>query len=295
MDKTMAAKAENDAAAYIRSLAEERKRNAEWAEKAVRESVSVTEQEALKLHIIDYVAQDLKTLLEYTDGKIVQTSAGPVALHTSGVKTISTKGGIRHRILNLISDPNVAYLLMLLGFYGIFFELTNPGTVLPGVLGALSLILALYAFQTLPVNYAGLLLIILAIILFVLEIKVSSFGMLTLGGTASMILGSMMLFDSPLPFLRLSIKVILPAVIMTALFFSWTIYLVVKAHRRRPITGAEGLIDETGTAKTDIFHNGQALIHGEIWQAQSDIPVNAGDEIVVESVHGLKLQVRKLV
>jgi membrane-bound serine protease (ClpP class) len=182
---------------------------------------------------------------------------------------------------------------MLVGFYGIFFELTNPGAIFPGVLGALSLILALYSFQTLPVNYAGLLLILLAIVLFLLEIKVVSYGMLTLGGLVTMTLGSVMLFDSPLPFFRLSLKVILPAVILTTLFFGLTIYLVVKAYRRKPVTGTEGLTGEEGTAKTEVFHSGQVFIHGELWQAWSDDPIQPGEPVVVEMVKDLKLKVRR--
>jgi len=200
MDKTMEEKAVNDAAAYIKSLAEKRGRNAEWAEKAVRESVSVTEQEALKLNVIDVVAPDIKSLIDTIDQREVQGTAGKQIVQTKGIKIRYKEMGLRHKILDIISDPNIAYLLMLLGFYGLFFELTNPGVVLPGVLGAFSLILALYSFQTLPVNYAGLLLIILAIVLFILEIKITSFGMLTVGGIISMTIGSIMLFDSPLPF-----------------------------------------------------------------------------------------------
>lgn len=293
MDKTMAEKAVNDASAYIKSLAEKRGRNAEWAEKAVRESVSVTEQEALKLNVIDFVAPDIKSLLADIDQREVQTSAGKQVIQTKDINISYKEMGIRHKILDIISDPNIAYLLMLLGFYGIFFELTNPGVILPGVLGALALILALYSFQTLPVNYAGLLLIFLAIVLFILEIKITSYGMLTIGGLVSMTIGSIMLFDSPLPFFQLSLKVILPAVLLTTLFFSLTVYLVVKAYRRKPVTGAEGLIGLEGEARTDVHQKGQVFVHGEIWQAWSDEPVNAGEKVIVEKVENLKLKVRK--
>jgi membrane-bound serine protease (ClpP class) len=293
MDKTMSEKAENDAAAYIRSIAEKRHRNVEWAEKAVRESVSVTDKEALKLNIIDIVAPNLKTLLDSIDGKEVEVPSGKLKLHTRDAKIIRKEPGMRDKILDLISDPNVAYLLMLLGFYGIFFELTNPGAIFPGVLGALSLILALYSFQTLPVNYAGVLLIVLAIVLFILEIKVTSYGMLTLGGLISMTIGSIMLFDSPLPFFQLSLKVILPAVIITTLFFSLTVYLIIKAARRKPVTGTEGLVGLQGRAKTEIFKDGQVFVHGEIWRAWSDEPIQAGETVTVEKVEDLKLKVRR--
>lgn len=292
IDKTMAEKAVNDAAAYIKSLAEKRNRNSEWAEKAVRESVSITEKEALKLKVVDIVASDLSALLETIDRRVVETSIGKWTIKTKGVQIRYNEMSLRQKILDLISDPNVAYLLMLLGFYGIFFEFTNPGAIFPGVSGAIALILAFYSFQTLPVNYAGVLLIILAIILFILEIKVTSFGVLTIGGVISMTIGSLMLFESPLPFFKLSLKVILPTVILTALFFSVTIGLVIKAYRRKPVTGAEGLVGIKGEAKTDIHEGGRVFVHGEIWQAWSDEPIKAGEKIIVDKVENLKLKVR---
>jgi len=294
MDKTMLEKAENDAAAYIKSIAEKKGRNSEWAEKAVRQSVSITETEALKLNVIDLVSPNIDSLLKAIDGRTVETSIGKHVVKTAGVKVQHKEMGLRHEILNLISDPNVAYILMLLGFYGIFFELTNPGAIFPGVFGAISLILAFYSFQTLPVNYAGLLLIILGIILFILEITIISHGLLTIGGIISMFIGSLMLFESPQPFFRLSLTVILPAVILTALFFSLTITLAVKAYRRKPKTGAEGLIGLEGKAKTDVYKEGLVFIHGEIWKAWSEEPIKAGEKITVESVENLKLKVRPM-
>ena len=236
MDETMAEKAVNDASAYIKSLAEKRNRNAEWAENAVRESVSITAKEALESKVIDLISPDLKSLLDTIDQRTVETSTGKQTITTKGMKITRREMSFRDKVLDIISDPNIAYLLMLVGFYGIFFELTNPGSIFPGVLGVLSLILALYSFQTLPVNYAGLMLIILAIVLFILEIKVTSYGLLTVGGIISMIIGSLMLFETAMPFFKLSLKVILPAVFLTALFFGLTIYLVLKAYRRKPAT-----------------------------------------------------------
>lgn len=293
MDKTMSEKATNDAAAYIRSIAEKRGRNPEWAEKAVRESVSITETEALKLKVIDIISPDLKTLLESVDNKKVETSSGKHILKTKDIKIVHKEMSVRHKILDFISDPNVAYLLMLLGFYGIFFEMTNPGAIFPGVFGAIALILAFYSFQTLPVNYAGLLLIILAIIMFILEIKITSFGVLTIGGIISMLIGSLMLFESPLPFFKLSLKVVLPGVILTALFFFLTIRLALKAYRRKPTTGAEGLVGLEGKAKTDIHKEGMVFVHGELWKAWSDEPVKSGERVIVEKVEHLKLKVRR--
>ncbi len=293
MDKTMAEKAVNDAAAYIKSLAQKRGRNAEWAEKAVRESASITEKDALKLNVIDLVSPDLKTLLDTIDQRVVETSFGKYTVKTKGVNIQYKDMSLRHKILDIISDPNIAYLLMLLGFYGIFFELTNPGAIFPGVLGVLALILALYSFQTLPVNYAGLLLIVLAVVLFILEIKITSYGLLTIGGIISMTIGSLMLFESPLPFFKLSLKVVLPAVILTTLFFSLTIFLAVKAYRRKPVTGVEGLVGLEGEAMSDIHKDGKVFVHGEIWKAWSDEPIRAGEKVKVEKVENLKLKVRK--
>lgn len=294
MDETMAEKAVNDASAYIKSLAEKRDRNAEWAENAVRESVSITAKEALESNVIDLISPDLQSLLDTIDRRTVETSTGKHPITTKGMKITRREMSFRDKILDIISDPNIAYLLMLLGFYGIFFELTNPGVIFPGVLGVLSLILALYSFQTLPVNYAGLMLIILAIVLFVLEIKVASYGLLTVGGIISMIIGSLMLFESAMPFFKLSLTVILPAVFLTALFFGLTIYLVLKAYRRKPATGVEELIGLEGEARSDIHKKGQVFVHGELWKAWSDELVSKGDTITVEEIKNLKLKVRKI-
>lgn len=294
MDKTVAEKATNDAAAYIKSLAERRGRNAQWAENAVRKSISATETEAFKQHVIDLVSKDITSLLSDIDGMRVQTVLGEKILRTKDSRVVREELGFRHQILNVISDPNIAYILMLLGFYGLFFELTNPGSLFPGVIGGICLILAFYAFQTLPVNYAGLLLIILALILFILEVKITSHGILTIGGIISMIIGSLMLFESPAPFMKLSLTLILPSVLITALFFSVTLGLAFKAQRRKPVTGVEGLIGETGIADTDInTDGGMVSLHGERWRAYSDDPISKGDKITVYSVSGLKVKVNK--
>lgn len=294
MDKTIAEKATNDAAAYIKSIAEQRGRNMKWAEDAVRKSVSATETEALKNNIIDLVANDLNSLLLEIDGKKVKTAYGEKTLRTSGAKTVRHEIGLRHKILNLISDPNVAYILMMLGFYGLFFELTNPGAIFPGVIGGICLVLAFYSFQTLPVNYAGVLLIIIGLIMFILEVKVTSYGMLTVGGIISIILGSLMLFDSPLPFFKVSLSVIIPAAVVTALFFGLTFRLAYNAYKRKPVTGSEGLIGSEGIAKTDITPDGgMTVVHGEYWSAYSDGVIHKDEKVVVESVKGLKVKVRK--
>ncbi len=294
MDKVMSEKAANDAAAYIKSIAEQQGRNAVWAENAVRNSVSITENDALKNHVIDLVAKDVNTLLKAVDGRTVRVAGADKRIETANARVVKEQMGLRLKILNLISDPSFAYILMLLGFYGLFFELTNPGSLLPGIIGAISLVLAFYAFQTLPVNYAGLLLIIIGIALFLLEVKVTSYGLLTVSGIVSLTLGSLMLFESPMPFLRVSLSIILPAAIITALFFVFTFRLAYKAHKRKHATGSEALVGLEGIAKSDVGPlGGMVQVHGEFWSAYSESRIAKDDKVVVEAVSGLKVKIRK--
>ncbi|MGC2062996.1 MAG: nodulation protein NfeD [Thermodesulfovibrionales bacterium] len=295
MDKTMSEKAENDAAAYLQSIAEQRGRNSRWAAEAVRKSVSITETEALNEKVIDLISRDLRTLLADIDGKTVRTAFGERRLSTARAEVVRTEGGLRLKILAFITDPNVAYMLMLLGFYGLFFELSNPGAILPGIVGGICLILAFYAFQTLPVNYAGFLLILLAVGLFILEVKVISHGLLAIGGVIAMTIGSLMLFETPGSLIRLSLWVVLPAVAATALFFVVVVRLVIRAARRRATTGAEGLIGAEGVAHTDINNDeGMVSLHGELWSAHADTQIRRGERVVVGSISGLRLKVRRL-
>lgn len=294
MDKTMLKKVENDAAAYIKSIAEKRGRNAKWAEDAVRRSVSITENEALKLKVIDVIAENKDKLLGLLHGREIMTSSGKVRLDTKGVSIEELPMGLRHRILNALSNPNVAYILMILGIYGLFFELASPGAILPGVVGAICLILAFYAFQTLPVNYAGLALIILGVILFIAEIKVVSYGLLSVAGVIAMVLGSIMLMNTDVPFLKISWMVILPAVILTAIFFIFAVGMAVKAHKRKPVSGIEGLEGETGEADTDINTEGKVFIHGEIWNAKSEESIMKGEKVKIVSADGMMLVVKKI-
>jgi membrane-bound serine protease (ClpP class) len=295
LDKVSAEKAANDLAAYIKSLANLRGRNAAWAEEAVRKSVSVTDSQALSIKIIDLVAKDMDALLKALDGRKVRMADSEKELHTAEARIVTEEMGMRQKVLNVIGDPNVAYILMLLGFYGLIFELTNPGVVLPGVIGVISLVLAFYAFQTLPVNYAGLILIIVGIILFLLEVKIASYGALTVGGIVSLTLGSIMLFDSPEPFFRVSLTIILPAVMVTALLFFATFRLAYKAHSRKPVTGREGLIGFIGSALSEVGPQGGSVrVRGEIWSAWSDEQIAAGEKIAVEEIKGLRVRVRKI-
>jgi len=266
---TMMEKVVNDAVAYIRSIAQNRDRNADWAESAVRESASITETEALQKNVIDLIAPSSDSLLAMLDGREVDLPMGKRPLELSGVQLEEIPMTWRDRVLDIISDPNVAYILMMLGIYGLFFELYNPGAIVPGVIGGICLILAFFAFQTLPVNVAGILLILLAIVLFLLEIKVTSYGILSIGGAISLILGSVMLIESPIPGLKVSWSVILPVAIGTVAFFALAIGLSVRAQRRQPTTGFEGLVGEIGEVIEELKPHGRVKIHGEIWKARA--------------------------
>lgn len=291
MDETMTEKVTNDMVAYIRSIAEKRGRNADWAEKAVRESVSVTEKEALKLKVIDIVANDLEDLLQKIDGRAIK---GKGELKTAGLKRIVLKETFRDRILKTLSDPNIAYILMMIGLAGIYFELSNPGAIFPGVIGAVCLILAFFSFQTLPVNYAGMLLILLAIILFILEMKIISYGLLSLGGVLSLLLGSLMLFDIGSEVgLQLSLRVLVPTVVLVSGFFVVVAGLAFRAQISKVITGPRGLIGEIGIVQKALSPEGKIFIHGELWNAISDEVIEEGTKVKVVSVENLVLKVEK--
>ena len=295
MDKTMAKKVENDAAAYVRGIAAQRGRNADWAERAVRKSESITAENALRSRVIDFVATDVKNLLEQMDKKTVLLSSGKVklVLKTKDAIVNEKKMSLRQKILATLSDPNIAYILMLVGLAGIYFEFTNPGAILPGVIGGISLILAFFAMQTLPVNFAGVLLILFGVLLFIAEIKVISHGLLTVGGIISLFLGSLMLFDSPDPALRVSFKVLIPSVAIISLFFAAVIALVVKAQMQIQYTGSEGMAGEEGEAMTDVHDDGRVFIKGEHWHAFSDKKIEKGKKIKVVKVEGLKLKIEE--
>ena len=291
MDKTMAEKIVNDMVAYTKSIAEKRGRNSKWAEKAVRESVSVTEKEALELKVIDLIAKDLEDLLEKIDGWKLKDKA---TVHTKGVGRVVLTESFRDKILKTLSDPNIAYLLMMIGMAGIYFELSHPGTIFPGAIGAISLILAFFAFQTLPVNYAGILLIALSLVLFVLEMKVTSYGLLSLGGVVSLFLGSLMLFQGTAPEMRLSWKVLIPTVVMVSGFFVAVAGLVFRSQISKPRTGDRGLIGEVGVAKSTLAPEGKVFVHGELWNAVAAGTIEPGAKVRVVGVDRLMLQVEEV-
>jgi len=294
MDETMVKKVENDAAAYARGIALKRGRNVDWIERAVRKSESITAEEALRLRVIDYLASDVKSLLAAMEGREVTLESGKVRLRTKGVLLNEKKMGFRERILITISDPNIAYLLMLVGLAGLYFEFSHPGAIFPGVVGGISLILAFLALQTLPVNYAGVLLIILAVILFIAEIKVVSHGVLTIGGIISLILGSLILYESTDPALRVSFSVMIPALTVISLFFIGVITLALKAQLRKPVTGGEGMIGKRGVTVTAVHREGKVLIDGEYWNATSDEPIPEGQTVTVMALRGLSLVIENV-
>jgi membrane-bound serine protease (ClpP class) len=297
-DSIMNEKATNDAAAFIRTISEKRARNIRWAEDAVRKSLSITETEALKEGVIDTIAFSVQDLLEKIDGKEINLYSGEKVLHTRNAGVITLDMSFKQRILSFLSDPNIAYILLMIGIYGILFEIFSPGAIFPGVIGGISIITAFYSLHTLPVNYAGLALIIFAVILFVLEIKVMSHGLLTIGGIISLILGSIMLIntDTTLEVFKISWQVIVVFVMLTAAFFIFAISLGIKAQRRKPTTGTEGIIGEIGETISKLDPEGQVSIHGEIWNAESiEGPISNGTKVRVTQVSNLKLIVRKII
>jgi len=294
--KTMTEKIVNDTVSYIKTIAKNRGRNVDWAEKAVVKSVSITEEEAVKLNVVDFITPDLQSLLTKIDGRIVKFDGVTRTLQTKGVQPQPIQMSWREKLLDIISNPTIAYIFLMLGIYGIFFELSSPGAILPGVVGGIFLILAFYALQMLPVNYAGLALIFFGIILFIAEIKVVSHGLLAVGGVISLFLGSMMLFHSPVEYMRVSLSVIIPAVIVSAAFFIFAVTKAINARLKKPTTGMEGLIGEVGIVSTPISPEGKVSIHGEFWNAVSDQSQNIdqGDKVQVIGADNLKLKVKKV-
>ena len=291
MDKTMNEKVVNDAVAYVRGIAKQRSRNEDWVEKAVRKSESIPAEQALSLKVIDIVAEDLERLLAQIDGREVSLLSGKKVIRTKGATLNEKKMGTRQRILAALSDPNIAYILLLVGLAGLYFEFSNPGAILPGVIGGISLILAFFAMQTLSVNYAGVALILFAIILFIAEIKVISHGLLTVGGVVSLLIGSLMLFETPAGSLRISWTVLIPAVSMTSLFFIAVIAIALKAQLRKPQGGQEGMAGQEGRAVTDVLTEGKVMILGEYWNAFSDRQIAAGSPVRVVKIEHLRVKV----
>lgn len=292
-DKVMMEKVTKDAEAYVRSIAKQRGRNEEWAAKSVKESASITATDAVEKNVADLVAASIDELLEKIDGKKVETKKGKIVLKTKGKKAAEIAMPFKYKFLSYISDPNVAYILMMIGIYGILFEIYSPGTIFPGVIGGISLILALYSFQTLPISYAGLFLILLGVIFFILELKIVSHGALGIAGIISLVIGSIMLIDLPSSILSISYTTIIIVAVLTGIFFFGVLSYAIKAQLSRVTTGREGLIGEEGIAQTDVFHNGKVFIHGEIWNGKSDEQIPKGEKVIVTAVDGLIITVKK--
>ena len=284
----------NDTSTYIRSLAEQRGRNAHWAELSVRKNVSVSAEEAKRLNVIDLLAANLDSLVLALDTREVKLGGNIIKLNTAEKNILFKEMNSRQKILNIIASPNVAYVLMMLGLVGLYLELSNPGLILPGVLGSLSLILALYAMQMLPINYSGLLLIFIGVILLIAEVSLMSYGLLALSGAISIFLGSIMLIDSDDPAMQISKIVLYPTLGMTFLVSIGSIYLAKKTHQLVTTTGMEGLLGDIGVVKEILNLEGRVLIHGEIWKAESDTVILVGEKVSVEVVKGLKIKVRKV-
>jgi membrane-bound serine protease (ClpP class) len=282
----------NDAVAYIRSLAQLRGRNAEWAEKAVRDAASIPAAEAVKLGVVDLMASDLDDLLQKINGRVVKVAGGEVTLNTRDLRWVEVTPDWQSRLLSFISNPNVAYVLMLVGIYGLIYEFSNPGAVLPGTVGVVSLVLALYAFQLLPVNYAGMALMLLGLALMVAEAFMPSFGALGVGGVAAFVVGSLMLIDTGAPGFGLSISLILSFAAVSAVLLFFVVSMALRSHRRPVVSGSEELAGATGRAMSSFNGKGSVRLHGEVWSARSEVPISAGEQIMVTGRDGLVLLVK---
>lgn len=290
----MSEKILNDTVAWVTTIANARGRNETWAVKAVTDSISVTDREALQEHIVDLVASDVPDLLTQMEGRTVELAGVRVELRTAGAQVVRVPMSKRQEALAILTNPNIAYLLMMLGTLGLIFEFTHPGIGFPGIAGLICLLLALYAFQTLPVSYAAIVLMALGLILLIAEIKIISYGLLTIGGVICLTLGSLMLFESSDPTLHVSLRVILPGVATIAAIVLLIVQRAFRAHAQPVTTGAQGLLGDIGVASTDVNLSGQVFVHGERWEATSARPIQQGEKVRVIRVDGLQLLVEKL-
>ncbi|MCS7234674.1 MAG: nodulation protein NfeD [Armatimonadota bacterium] len=291
--RTMIRKATEDAVAKIRTLARRRGRNAEWGERAVRQAAALPSEEAVRMDVVDLLASDVHDLLARVDGRTVEVLGASRVLRTRGARVVDVGMDLRERFLDLLAEPNVGLILMTVAIYGILFELNNPGAVLPGVVGAIALILALASFAILQVNYAGLALIALGIALLMAELFVPGFGILGVGGIVAFILGGILLTSNQEPYLRASVPLVVGLGLATGAFFLFALGAGVRAQRRQPASGPQALVGRVGLAKTDVDGQGLVLVAGEDWSAEAEEPVRAGERVRVVGVEGLRLRVRK--
>ncbi|MDI6808841.1 MAG: nodulation protein NfeD [Candidatus Eisenbacteria bacterium] len=293
--KTASDKITNDAASYMRSIAKRRGRSLSWAEDAVRKSISSSVDEAMRSGVVDLKCEDLPALVDKLDGMKVKALDGEETISTKGLPIRDMKMSMREDFLHTISHPNLAYVLFILGIYGLIYEFANPGAVLPGIVGSICLILALVAFETLPLNLAGLFLIIFSVVLFIADIKIPGHGTLTVGGVVSFVIGSLMLYEPSLPYFKVSLSLILSVAVFTGLFFLFAVTKGIRAQKRKVVSGVEGVIGMKGEAKSDIDRSGFVLVGGEQWNAFSESgTIKEGDRIEVIGNDGLKLNVRRI-
>jgi membrane-bound serine protease (ClpP class) len=295
IDDDMREKVENFAASLSRTIARQRGRNVEWAEKAVRESVSITEQEAVDLKVVDLIAENVTQLLEEVDGRQIEIEGRTAVLQTAGASIERHEMRLRQKILDVLANPNVAYLLMMAGILGLYMEFTHPGLFFPGITGAICLLLAMAALQVLPINYSGLALIVFGVALLVTELFLPSFGIIGVGGVVAFVLGSLLLFDTPESTLAVDPGIVAAAATMVGGFMLIVSWLVVRAHRRRPALGMEGLLGEIGEVRRAASPNGKVkvFVHGEYWDAETDEPLQLGESVEVVSARGMRLRVRR--
>ena len=284
----------NDTKAWVQTIAAHRGRNEKWALAAVQESVSVTEEQAKSEGVIDLVASNLDDLLTKIDGRTIDMPQGKITLHTKGVPVIEMPMNFRLHALSVLAHPNIAYILLMLGFYGLLFEFTHAGAMFPGIAGTICIILAFFGLQVLPTNYAGIALIVMGIILFIAEVKIASYGLLTIGGLISLFLGSLILFASPYEFMRASLPVILSFVIATLVVAVFLTTIAVKSQRRKIKTGMEGLIGGIAEVKHWDGKKGKVFIHGELWEAESDGELQEGKKAEIIAFKGMKLIVKSM-
>jgi len=284
----MSEKVVNDMVAQAKSVAERRGRNPQWVERAIRESVSATETEALKENVIDLIARDTDDLIRQLNGRVV---AGRGPLHLESPKITVIDEDLRTKVLKTVSNPNIAYILLMIGLAGLYFEFSHPGAIFPGVVGGICLVLAFFAMQTLPVNYAGILLIVLAIIFFIMEMKIASYGLLSIAGIISLLLGSLMLFEGDNPADRVSWGVLTPTLVVVSGFFTAVAFLVFRSQVSKPVTGSAGLVGEIGVVKKALTPRGKVFVHGELWNAVAQTSINENVQVRVVKVTDLLLEV----
>lgn len=291
----MGSKILQDTTAFIRAIAAKRNRNAEWAVESVTKSLSITDQEALAKGVVEIIAADEQSLLEQLDGRSVDVDGKTITLQARGAIIQNIRMDARQRFFNVLANPNIAYILMVLGFYGLLYEITHPGFGVPGILGGIFMILAFYSMQTLPTNYAGLALLVFGLVLLITEAFTPAFGLLALGGVVCLALGSMLLFESADPIMRVSKAAVLATSLTTAGITLFLLRSVLRAHRSKVLGGKEGLIGAAGTAETPLTPKrpGQVFVHGETWNARSDEEINKGEEVIVLEILGLTLKVKQ--